>query len=34
MTVAAKQVVQTHYGRPPQYSYFSGCSNGGFQGVH
>ncbi|TDH59451.1 tannase/feruloyl esterase family alpha/beta hydrolase [Dankookia rubra] len=34
MTVAAKQVVATYYAQPPQYSYFTGCSNGGFQAFH
>src|SRR4051812_36241399 len=34
MTVAAKQVVGTYYARPPQYSYFTGCSDGGFQAFH
>lgn len=34
MTVAAKQVVETYYSRAPRYSYFSGCSDGGFQAFH
>ena len=33
MTVAAKQVVQAHYGKAPEYSYFSGGSTGGQQAL-
>jgi feruloyl esterase len=33
MTVAAKAVIQTHYGGPPKRSYFNGCSQGGRQGI-
>ncbi|HEY5809202.1 MAG TPA: tannase/feruloyl esterase family alpha/beta hydrolase, partial [Povalibacter sp.] len=31
--VTAKQIVQRYYARPPRYSYFAGCSNGGQQGL-
>lgn len=34
MTVAAKEVLQAHYGKASQYSYFSGCSTGGSQALH
>jgi feruloyl esterase len=27
--LASKQILSVYYGRPPQYSYFLGCSNGG-----
>ena len=30
---AAKAAVTTYYGRPPQYSYFVGCSKGGQEGM-
>lgn len=33
VTVAAKGVIAAHYGKPPRYSYFSSCSNGGRQGL-
>ncbi len=33
MTLAAKQAIQAFYGRAPDYSYFSGGSTGGQQGV-
>jgi feruloyl esterase len=28
-TVVAKEIIAKHYGDAPEYSYFSGCSNGG-----
>lgn len=31
-TVAAKAIVTAHYGAPPRYSYFIGCSQGGHHG--
>lgn len=33
MTVKAKQIVATHYGRAQQRAYFTGCSGGGRQGL-
>jgi len=33
VTVAAKGLIAAHYGRPPSYSYFNSCSNGGRQGL-
>ncbi len=33
MTVTAKQIVRAHYGREPEYSYFSGGSTGGQQAL-
>jgi hypothetical protein len=33
MTTASKQLIQTYYSAPPQYSYFNGCSTGGQQGL-
>jgi feruloyl esterase len=33
MTVAAKQIVRAHYGKDPEYSYFSGGSTGGQQAL-
>jgi feruloyl esterase len=33
MTVAAKQIVQTYYGKAPEYSYFNGGSTGGQQSL-
>ena len=33
MTVAAKAIVEAFYGIPPRYSYFVGCSTGGWQGL-
>ena len=33
MTVAAKQVIKTYYGKAPEYSYFFGGSTGGQQGL-
>lgn len=29
VSLAAKRIIATYYGSPPQHSYFSGCSNGG-----
>jgi hypothetical protein len=29
----AKQIIARHYGRPPAYSYFVGCSTGGREGM-
>lgn len=33
MTVSAKILISAFYGRPARYSYFQGCSTGGFQGL-
>jgi len=33
MTVAAKQIVKAHYGKAPEFSYFSGGSTGGQQAL-
>ena len=33
MTVKAKAIIWAYYGKQPQYSYFSSCSNGGRQGL-
>ena len=33
MTVAAKQIVRAHYGKDPEFSYFSGGSTGGQQAL-
>jgi feruloyl esterase len=33
MTVRAKQVISAHYRQSPRYSYYTGCSTGGRQGV-
>ena len=33
MTVAAKAVIASFYGTAAKYSYFQGCSTGGFQGL-
>ena len=32
-TVNAKAITEAHYGRPPDYSYYVGCSKGGQQGL-
>jgi len=32
-TVASKALTASFYGRPPQYAYFNGCSNGGRQAL-
>jgi len=32
-TVAAKEIVRAYYGQAPKYSYFTGCSGGGQQGL-
>jgi Tannase and feruloyl esterase len=32
--VASKAIVKRYYGQPPQYSYYSGCSDGGREGLH
>jgi len=33
MTVAAKQIIESYYGKAPEYSYFSGGSTGGQQAL-
>ncbi len=33
MTLAAKMIIQAYYGKGPGYSYFTGCSGGGGQGL-
>ncbi len=34
MTVAAKAVIKSHYGRAQHHAYWNGCSEGGNQGLH
>jgi tannase/feruloyl esterase len=33
MTVAAKRIIEAHYGTGPKYSYWNGCSTGGRQAL-
>jgi feruloyl esterase len=33
MTIAAKKIIEEYYHRPPEYSYFIGCSTGGQQAL-
>jgi feruloyl esterase len=33
MTLRARAIIQTFYGRGPRYAYFNGCSTGGKQGL-
>jgi feruloyl esterase len=33
VTVVAKEIIEKHYGDAPNYSYFSGCSNGGREAI-
>jgi feruloyl esterase len=33
MTIASKAIVEAFYGKAPDYSYFTGCSGGGQQGL-
>ena len=33
VAVRAKAIIKAHYGSPPKYSYFEGCSAGGWQGL-
>ena len=33
VTVLAKQIIAAYYGRPPDHSYFAGCSTGGREGM-
>jgi hypothetical protein len=32
-SVVAKSIIKSFYGQPPSYSYFTGCSQGGRQGM-
>jgi len=34
MTVTAKALIKAYYGKPPQYSYWNSCHNGGNQGLN
>ena len=34
MTVTAKTLIENYYGKPPQYSYWNSCHNGGNQGLN
>jgi len=33
MTVRGKDITKAYYGKPPEYSYWNGCSSGGKQGL-
>lgn len=33
MTLVAKEIIQRYYGKTQEYSYFTGCSTGGHQGL-